>query len=150
MRVYYDRDADLALIRAKKVAIVGYGSQGHAHALNLRDSGVTDIAVALRPGSATIKKAEAAGLKVITPDEAGDWADVVMILTPDELQAKLYTEHLQGRLRQGAALALPNRNDGDDVSGEAGRQFRSEFATQDTRCRCARRPRCGCRRGRAA
>jgi ketol-acid reductoisomerase len=106
MRVYYDRDADLALIRAKKVAIVGYGSQGHAHALNLRDSGVTDIAVALRPGSATIKKAEGAGLKVITPDEAGDWADVVMILTPDELQAKLYVDHLQGRLRQGAALAF--------------------------------------------
>ena len=106
MRVYYDRDADLALIRAKKVAIVGYGSQGHAHALNLRDSGVSEIAVALRPGSATIKKAEAAGLKVMSPDEAGEWADVVMILTPDELQAKLYTEHLQGKLRQGAALAF--------------------------------------------
>ncbi len=106
MRVYYDRDADLNLIRSKKVAIVGYGSQGHAHALNLRDSGVKEIAVALKPSSGSIKKAEAAGLRVITADEAGDWADVVMILTPDELQARLYTDHLQDRLREGAALAF--------------------------------------------
>ncbi|MFO1154785.1 MAG: ketol-acid reductoisomerase [Rhodospirillales bacterium] len=106
MRVYYDRDADLNLIRTKKVAIVGYGSQGHAHALNLRDSGVTEIAVALRPDSASKAKAENAGLRVISPDEAGEWADVVMILTPDELQARLYTDHLHRRLRPGAALAF--------------------------------------------
>ncbi|MFO1128145.1 MAG: ketol-acid reductoisomerase [Rhodospirillales bacterium] len=106
MRVYYDRDADLSLIRAKKVAIIGYGSQGHAHALNLRDSGVNEIAVALRPDSASKAKAEGAGLRVITADEAGDWADVVMIVTPDELQAKLYADHLHGRLREGAALAF--------------------------------------------
>jgi ketol-acid reductoisomerase len=106
MRVYYDRDADLNLIRAKKVAIIGYGSQGHAHALNLRDSGVTEIAVALRPDSASVKKAEDAGLRVMTADEAGSWADVVMIVTPDELQAKLYADHLRDRLREGAALAF--------------------------------------------
>ena len=76
MRVYYDRDADLARILDKKIAIVGYGSQGHAHALNLRDSGVANVAVALRPGSASAKKAEAEGLKVMTVAEAAAWADV--------------------------------------------------------------------------
>ena len=90
MRVYYDRDADLNLIKGKKVAIVGYGSQGHAHALNLRDSGVKDVAVALRPGSASAKKAEAEGIKVMTVADAAKWADVVMMLTPDELQADIY------------------------------------------------------------
>jgi ketol-acid reductoisomerase len=79
MRVYYDRDADLARILNKKVAIVGYGSQGHAHALNLRDSGVKDVAVALRAGSPTAKKAEGEGLKVMTVAEAAGWADVLMV-----------------------------------------------------------------------
>lgn len=106
MRVYYDRDADVNLIKSKKVAIVGYGSQGHAHALNLRDSGVKDVAVALREGSATRKKAEAEGLKVMTPSEAAAWADVVMILTPDELQADLYRDELHANLKPGAALAF--------------------------------------------
>lgn len=106
MRVYYDRDADLGLIKGKKVAVIGYGSQGHAHALNLRDSGVADVRVALRPGSASVKKAETAGLTVVGPSEAGAWADVVMILTPDELQGALYRDHLAGTLREGAALAF--------------------------------------------
>jgi ketol-acid reductoisomerase len=106
MRVYYDRDADLGLIKGKKVAIIGYGSQGHAHALNLRDSGVTDVVVALRPGSATVGKAEAAGLRVMNPADAGAWADVVMILTPDELQAALYRDHLADTLKDGASLAF--------------------------------------------
>ena len=106
MRVYYDRDADVNLIKAKKVAIVGYGSQGHAHALNLRDSGVKDVVVALRAGSATAKKAEGEGLKVMTPAEAAAWADVVMILTPDELQASIYKNELEANLKQGAALVF--------------------------------------------
>ncbi|MFO1155891.1 MAG: ketol-acid reductoisomerase [Rhodospirillales bacterium] len=106
MRVYYDRDADLGLIKGKKVAVIGYGSQGHAHALNLRDSGVAEVRVALRPGSASVKKAEANGLTVVGPSEAGAWADVVMILTPDELQSALYRDHLAGTLREGAALAF--------------------------------------------
>ena len=106
MRVYYDRDADVNLIKGKKVAIVGYGSQGHAHALNLRDSGAKEVVVALRAGSATAKKAEGEGLKVLTPVEAAKWADVVMILTPDELQADLYKNDLEPNLRQGAALAF--------------------------------------------
>ncbi|MFC0218231.1 ketol-acid reductoisomerase [Pseudochelatococcus lubricantis] len=104
MRVYYDRDADINLIKGKKVAIIGYGSQGHAHALNLRDSGVKDIAVGLRPDSSSVKKAEAEGLKVLAPAEAAKWADVVMLLTPDELQADIYNESLRGNLREGAAL----------------------------------------------
>jgi ketol-acid reductoisomerase len=106
MRVYYDRDADVNLIKGKNIAVVGYGSQGHAHALNLKDSGVKDVRVALRSGSATAKKAETAGLKVMTPAEAAKWADVVMVLTPDELQAKLYTEDLAPNMKQGAALAF--------------------------------------------
>jgi ketol-acid reductoisomerase len=106
MRVYYDRDADVNLIKGKKVVVVGYGSQGHAHALNLKDSGVKDVRVALRPGSASAKKAEAAGLKVMTPAEAAKWADLVMILTPDELQAKLYADDLGPNMKQGAAIAF--------------------------------------------
>jgi ketol-acid reductoisomerase len=104
MRVYYDRDADLNLIKGKKVAIVGYGSQGHAHALNLHDSGVKEVAVALRPGSATAKKAEAAGLPVMSPADAAKWADVVMMLTPDELQGDIYRESLAPNMKEGAAL----------------------------------------------
>ena len=106
MRVYYDRDADLNLIKSKKVAIVGYGSQGHAHAMNLRDSGVTEVAIALRPGSATVKKAEGANFKVMSPDEAAKWADVVMVLAPDELQGQIYRDHLADNMRENAALAF--------------------------------------------
>ncbi len=106
MRVYYDQDADVNLIKSKKVAVVGYGSQGHAHALNLRDSGIQDVVVALRDGSASAKKAEAEGLKVVSAAEAAKWADVVMILTPDEGQAALYAEHLRDNLKEGAALAF--------------------------------------------
>jgi len=106
MRVYYDRDADVNLIKGKKVAIVGYGSQGHAHAQNLRDSGVTDVTIALKAGSATRAKAEAAGFKVQTPAEAAAYADVVMILTPDELQADLYNNEIGPNLKKGAAVAF--------------------------------------------
>ena len=106
MRVYYDRDADVNLIKGKKVAIVGYGSQGHAHAMNLRDSGVKDVRIALRPGSATVKKAEAAGFTVMSPGEAAKWADLVMVLTPDELQADLYKNELAPNMKQGAALCF--------------------------------------------
>ncbi|HIP80031.1 MAG TPA: ketol-acid reductoisomerase [Kiloniellaceae bacterium] len=106
MRVYYDRDADVNLIKGKKVAIVGYGSQGHAHANNLKDSGVSDVRVALRAGSASAKKAENAGIPVMTPEEAAAWADVVMMLTPDELQADIYRDSLEPNLKEGAALAF--------------------------------------------
>ncbi|WP_119679027.1 ketol-acid reductoisomerase [Indioceanicola profundi] len=106
MRVYYDRDADVNLIKGKKVAVVGYGSQGHAHALNLKDSGVAEVRVALRPGSASAAKAEKAGLTVVTAAEAAAWADVTMILTPDELQADLYRDEIGPNLRQGAAIAF--------------------------------------------
>ncbi len=104
MRVYYDRDADINLIKGKKVAIVGFGSQGHAHALNLRDFGRREVAVALRKGSGSAQKAEKQGLRVLEVAEAAKWADVVMMLTPDELQADIYREHLAPNLRQGAAL----------------------------------------------
>jgi ketol-acid reductoisomerase len=106
MRVFYDRDADVNLIKGKKVAIVGYGSQGHAHAINLKDSGVNEVVVALRPGSATTKKAEVAGLKVVSPTEAAKWADIVMMLVPDELQAALYRDELRDNMKKGAALAF--------------------------------------------
>ncbi len=106
MRVYYDRDADVNLVKAKKVAVVGYGSQGHAHAMNLRDSGVKDVAVALRQDSVSVKKAEDAKFKVMAPAEAAKWADIIMVLTPDELQAKLYNDDLKPNMRQGAAIAF--------------------------------------------
>jgi ketol-acid reductoisomerase len=104
MRVYYVRDADLARLLDKKIAIVGYGSQGHAHALNLRDSGVKNVAVALRPGSASAKKAEGEGLKVMTVAEAAAWADLLMILAPDEHQAAIYKNEIAPHIRDGAAL----------------------------------------------
>jgi ketol-acid reductoisomerase len=104
MRVYYDRDADINLIKGKAIAIVGFGSQGHAHALNLRDSGASNVAVALRPGSASAKKAEAQGLTVKSVAEAAEWADVVMMLTPDELQADIYNDQLKANMKEGAAL----------------------------------------------
>ena len=106
MRVYYDRDADVNLIKGKKVLVIGYGSQGHAHAINLRDSGVKDVRVALRPGSATAKKAESARFQVMSPADGAKWADVVMILTPDELQAKLYSDDLKPNMRPDTALAF--------------------------------------------
>jgi ketol-acid reductoisomerase len=105
MQVYYDKDADLSIIQSKKVAIVGYGSQGHAHALNLKDSGVSVI-VALRPGSASAAKAQNAGLTVMAIEDAVKAADVIMILAPDEHQARLYNEVLEPNLKQGAALAF--------------------------------------------
>ena len=104
MRVYYDRDADINLIKGKKVAIIGYGSQGHAHALNLRDSGVKNVAVALRKGSQGVKKAQAEKLKVMDVTAAAKWADVMMMLTPDELQADIYRDHLADNMKDGAAL----------------------------------------------
>jgi ketol-acid reductoisomerase len=104
MRVYYDRDADLNLIKGKKVVIIGYGSQGHAHALNLRDSGVKEVAVALRKGSQGVKKAEAEKLKVMGVADAAKWADVMMMLTPDELQAEIYNTQLHANMKQGTAL----------------------------------------------
>src|SRR6516164_358887 len=104
MRVYYDRDADINLIKGKKVAVIGYGSQGHAHVLNLRDSGVKNVAVALRKTSAGVAKAEKEKLKVMEVAEAAKWADVIMVLTPDELQADIYKDHLRDNLKDGAAL----------------------------------------------
>ena len=104
MRVYYDRDADLNLVKGKKVVVVGYGSQGHAHVLNMRDSGVKNLAVALRPSSASVKKAEAEGVKVMDVAAAAKWADVVMMLTPDELQADIYNAELAPNMKKGAAL----------------------------------------------
>lgn len=104
LNVYYDKDCNLDLIRGKKVVIVGYGSQGHAHALNLKDSGVADVKIALRAGSATAKKAESAGFSVGTPAELAKDADVVMILAPDELQADIYHGELEANMKQGACL----------------------------------------------
>jgi ketol-acid reductoisomerase len=106
MRVYYDSDADLALVKAKKVVVLGYGSQGHAHAQNLRDSGVAEVAIALRPGSATAAKAEAAGFKVLSNADAAKWADIIMILAPDEHQAGIWADDLRDNMKPGAALAF--------------------------------------------
>jgi ketol-acid reductoisomerase len=104
MRVYYDRDADVNLVKGKKVAVIGYGSQGHAHANNLKDSGVAEVVVGLRKGSAGVAKAEGAGLKVMDPADAAKWADMVMVLTPDEGQGDLYREKLGPNMKDGAAL----------------------------------------------
>jgi ketol-acid reductoisomerase len=103
MRVYYDRDADLNLIKGKRVAIIGFGSQGHAHALNMRDAGVKDVAIASRPGPSA-KKAEAANFPVMPTAEAAKWADVMMCVVPDELQADLYKGDIAPNLKKGAAL----------------------------------------------
>jgi ketol-acid reductoisomerase len=105
MKVFYDKDADLSIIRGKKVAIIGYGSQGHAHANNLKDSGV-DVVVGLRPGSASAMKAEQAGLAVKPIEQAVQGADVVMILAPDEHQARLYREQVEPNIRKGGSLAF--------------------------------------------
>ena len=106
MKMFYEKDADVNLIKSKKVAIFGYGSQGHAHALNLKDSGVKEIVVALREGSPSRKKAESQGLKVMSLSDAAEWADVVMILTPDELQSQIYKNHIEQRMKQGSSLAF--------------------------------------------
>jgi ketol-acid reductoisomerase len=106
MRVYYDRDADVNLIKDKKVVVVGYGSQGRAHALNLKDSGAKDVAVALRPGSATAKKVEADGLKALSVAEAAKVADLMMMATPDELQADIWRDEIAPNIRDGAAIAF--------------------------------------------
>ncbi len=105
MNVYYDRDCDLAIIKGKKVTVIGYGSQGHAHSCNLMDSGV-DVTVALRPGSTSAIKAQNAGLKVASVAEAVAAADLVMILTPDEFQSRLYRDEIEPVLKQGATLAF--------------------------------------------
>lgn len=105
MQIYYDKDCDLSIIRSKKVAVIGYGSQGHAHANNLKDSGV-DVVVGLRPGSASAQKAEKAGLRVLSVPEAVSSADLIMILTPDEFQSKLYKEEVEPNLKKGATLAF--------------------------------------------
>src|SRR5260221_4173552 len=106
MRVYYDRDADVNLIKGKKVLVVGYGSQGHAHAMNLRDSGVKDVRIALKAGSATVKKAEGAGFTVMSPTDGAKWADIIMVLAPDELQSDIYNADLGPNMKPGAALAF--------------------------------------------
>lgn len=105
LNIYYDKDADLSIIRSKKVSIIGYGSQGHAHACNLKDSGV-DVTVGLRLNSPSVAKAQNAGLKVASVVEAVAAADVVMILTPDEFQSQLYRQEVEPNLKQGATLAF--------------------------------------------
>ena len=105
MNRYYDKDADLSIIQGKKVAVIGYGSQGHAHANNLKDSGV-EVVVGLREGSSSAVKAKEAGIRVMSVEEASAWADVVMVLAPDEFQAKIYTENIEPNLKQGVALAF--------------------------------------------
>ena len=106
MRVYYDRDCDINLIKDKKVAILGYGSQGHAHALNLRDSGAKNVVVALREGSASAKKAEGEGLKVMGIAEAAAWCDLMMFTMPDELQADTWNKYVKDNIKPGAAIAF--------------------------------------------
>jgi len=105
MQVYYDKDTDLSIIKTKKVAILGYGSQGHAHANNLKDSGV-DVVVGLRAGSSSVAKAEGAGLSVKIVSEAVAEADLVMVLTPDEFQSSLYKDEIEPNLKEGAVLAF--------------------------------------------
>ncbi len=106
MRVYYDRDADVGLIKNKKVVIVGYGSQGHAHAANLKDSGVAEVAVALRVDSSSRRKASDAGFQVMNVADAAEWGDVIMMLTPDELQADIYYADIAANMRAGASIAF--------------------------------------------
>ena len=106
MRVYYDRDADVNLIKDKKVCVIGFGSQGHAHAMNLKDSGVKEITVALRSGSASAKKAEAAGFTVMSVAEAAPWADMIMMAAPDEIHADIWSESIAPHIRDGAAIGF--------------------------------------------
>ena len=106
MRVYYDRDADINLIKDKKIVIIGYGSQGHAHAINLRDTGLSNVAIALKVGSASKSKAEKAGFEVMTPAESASLADIIMMLTPDELQSDIYNNEIAPNIKDGTALAF--------------------------------------------
>jgi len=106
MKMLYEKDANVDLIKSKKIAIFGFGSQGHAHALNLKDSGVENVAVALRDGSPSKRKAEEQGLKVMSLSDAAAWADVLMVLTPDELQSQIYKNHIEQRMREGTSLAF--------------------------------------------
>ena len=103
IELFYDDDADLSIIQGRKVAVIGYGSQGHAHSLSLRDSGV-DVVIGLREGSKSKAKAEEQGLKVLTASEAAAWADVIMVLAPDTSQAKIFTEDIEPNLQDGNAL----------------------------------------------
>mgnify|MGYP002652853597 CR=1 FL=1 len=103
--IFYDDNADLSIIQGKKVAVVGFGSQGHAHALNLRDSGAKNVVVALREGSPSKAKAEGEGLQVMDIAEAAKWADLIMFTMPDELQAETYKKYVHDNLRDGAAIA---------------------------------------------
>jgi len=142
MRVYYDRDADVNLIKNKKIAVVGYGSQGHAHAINLKDSGINDVVIALRENSTSIPKANKAGFKVLNPSDAAKWADIIMMLTPDELQSDIYNNHIGPNLKKGSVIAfahglnihfnLINPSSGIDVIMIApkgpGHTVRSEYA----------------------
>ena len=106
MKMLYEKDANVDLIKSKKIAIFGFGSQGHAHALNLKDSGVKEVVVALREGSSSKKKAEAEGLEVMSLSDAAEWADILMMLTPDELQSQIYKNHIEQRMREGTSLAF--------------------------------------------
>ncbi len=106
MKMLYEKDTNIDLIKSKKIAIFGFGSQGHAHALNLKDSGVKEVAVALRDDSSSKKKAEAQGLKVMSLSDAAEWADILMMLTPDELQSQIYKNHIEQRMREGTSLAF--------------------------------------------
>ncbi|MEM7289701.1 MAG: ketol-acid reductoisomerase [Pseudomonadota bacterium] len=106
MRVYYDRDCDLNLIKGKNVLIIGYGSQGRAHAMNLKDSGAENVRIALREGSTTALKAEADGFTVMTVSEGAAWADLMMMATPDELQSDIYRDEIAANIRDGAAIAF--------------------------------------------
>ncbi|HWH22502.1 MAG TPA: ketol-acid reductoisomerase [Allosphingosinicella sp.] len=106
MNVFLDKDADLSLIQAKKVAILGYGNQGRPQALNLRDSGVSDLVVSARRGSPSQERAEADGFSVMTPGEAASWCDVIVMLIPDEVQGEVYREHLEPGLRPGSAIGF--------------------------------------------
>lgn len=104
LKVYYDKDADLNIVKSKNIAIIGYGSQAHAHAQNLRDSGVENVQIALRPDSASIAKAQNDGFTVVTNQEAAKWADIICVLAPDENQAEIYENDLKDNLKQNAAL----------------------------------------------
>ena len=106
MKMLYEKDSNIDLIKSKKIAIFGFGSQGHAHALNLKDSGVKEVVVALREGSSSKKKAEAQGLEVMSLSDAAEWADILMMLTPDELQSQIYKNHIEQRMREGTSLGF--------------------------------------------
>ena len=106
MKMLYEKDTNIDLIKSKKIAIFGFGSQGHAHALNLKDSGVKEVVVALRESSSSKKKAEAQGLKVMSLSDAAEWADILMMLTPDELQSQIYKNHIEQRVKEGTSIAF--------------------------------------------